>query len=167
MCRGRTRTGTGPCRLKRYHHQGKGETHRMNAEERITLSVCASVLWRTPFGCGNIKLNSWHETWAPMGRDIKLLRCSSFDSFDHISFVVRLLSTFDSFVHTFFHFRLSWGAGTCSCYLQSLLPCEDVKRDEAENNRRRIQYSHCRIQLVRIIIITANILPSFDRKLVQ
>jgi len=57
------------------------------------------------------------------------------------SIMCRLLSSYfreDSFFLTFLPFSAFVRGGTCSCYLQSLLPCEDVERDEAENDRRRI-----------------------------
>lgn len=99
------------------------------------MSVCASVLRGTPFGCGDIIQNYWQGTWSAIGPGHQSFFAGS--SID--SFVRRLLSLYlEGVLSYFLPFSAFATGGTCSCYLQSLLPCEDVKRDEAENNRRRI-----------------------------
>lgn len=102
----------------------------------ITLSVCASVLWGDSFGCGDIKLNCWHETWSAIGPGHT--KASSLVRPSIRSCVVFYQHIFEGILSYFLPFSVFGRGRTCSCYLQSLLPCEDVKRDEAENNRRRI-----------------------------
>jgi hypothetical protein len=102
----------------------------------ITLSVCASVLWGDSFRLRGYQLNCWYETWSAIGPGHT--KASSLVRPSIRSCVVFYQHIFEEILSYFLPFSAFVRGGTCSCYLQSLLPCEDVKRDEAENNRRRI-----------------------------